>query len=307
MLMQISNSLQEEILSDIENIGNDLNLCQEKNFNARTDAIDYLEFHVIDRLNTLIESRDIPDKMNSLKEYALKVKGHLEVVNRSMFQRLRSKISEEDYRGNFLMELIDEHFDNNTDAFFQNDTIGYDNLDIFLNGLLANQDLPVETKNREREMVYYQKTPARIILELIKKAEFKRQDVFIDLGSGLGQVTILVHLLSSVISKGVEFEPAFCSYAKASAADLHLNNVEFINKDARYADYSSGTIFYLYTPFEGKMLRGVLQNLNVEAKKRKIKIFTFGPCTFEVAIQNWLIKEYEVVTISGVFCEFHSV
>jgi hypothetical protein len=307
MLMQISNNLQKEILSNIENIGNDLRLYHEKNFNARTDAIDYLEFHVIDRLHSFVGSIDAPDQINFLKEYAEKVKGHLENINRSMLQQLRSKISQQDCRGKLLVNLMDELFDNNIDSFFLQDTIGYDNLDIFLNGLLANQDPPVEMKNRDPEMVYYQKTPARIILELIKRAEFKPQDVFFDLGSGLGQVTILVNLLSSVISKGIEFEPAFCSYAIACAADLHLNKVEFKNTDARYADYSSGTVFYMYTPFEGKILREVLQILNREAKKRKIRIFTYGPCTPEVAKQNWLIKEYEIGTGSGVFCEFRSV
>jgi hypothetical protein len=52
--------------------------------------------------------------------------------------------------------------------------------------------------------------------------------------------------------------------------------VDFINTDARYADYSLGIIFFMYTPFEGKMLQDVLQNLNDEAKKRKIRIFTYG-------------------------------
>jgi Histone methylation protein DOT1 len=307
MLPESKISLQEEILSEIENIGNDLNLYQEKNFIARTDAIDYLEFHVIDRLNALFENRDIPDKINSLKEYALKVKENLEAVNMSMFQRLRSKISPENCKGKPLVDLMDEHFNNNIDAFLQKDTIGYDNLDIFINGLLSYQTLPIESKERESEMVFYQKTPVRIILELIKRAEFKPQDIFFDLGSGLGQVTILVNLLSSVISKGVEFEPDFFSYANACAADLHLNDVEFINTDARYADYSSGTVFYIYTPFEGRILREVLQNLNGEAKKRKIKIFTYGPCTPEVAKQNWLIKEYEIMTGSGEFCEFINV
>ena len=66
-------------------------------------------------------------------------------------------------------------------------------------------------------MIYYQKTPARIIFELIKRADFQPGDVFYDLGSGFGQVTMLVNLLTSVVSKGVEFEPAYCKYAKSRA------------------------------------------------------------------------------------------
>jgi hypothetical protein len=84
---------------------------------------------------------------------------------------------------------------------------------------LTYRDLPAQIKEREPGMIYYQKTPARIILELVKKAAFQPGDVFYDLGSGLGQAAILVNLLASVISKGVEFEPAYCHYAKTCAAE----------------------------------------------------------------------------------------
>jgi Histone methylation protein DOT1 len=287
-------TLPGEILSEIEIIEKDKKLHQDKNFHLRLEAMDHIEFHVIDRINALNETSDVDDQMRFLKAYAIRVKLRLEEVNTSMFQLLRMKISQEGYKGKVLMDLFEEYFDNNLNAVLRHSAIGYDNLDLFLNGILTFQKSPVETKEREPEMVYYQKTPARIILELIKKAAFKPQDVFFDLGSGLGQVTILVNLLTSVISKGVEFEPAFCNYANTCVADLKLHDVEFINTDARYADYSSGTIFFMYTPFEGKMLQDVLQNLNGEAKKRKIKIFTYGPCTSVLAKQNWLIQKNEI-------------
>jgi hypothetical protein len=306
MIIQSESTVQDEILSDIEAIEKDGKLYQEKNFNLRSQAIDYIEFHIIDRIDAVMESADVYDLM-SLKQYAKKVKCHLEDVDAKMFHQLRTKISQGVYKGGLLIGLIDEHLDYNLSTLLQQDATGYDNLDMFLNGLLTNQEVPVETKDREPEMIFYQKTPARVILELIKKAEFKPHDVFFDLGSGLGQVAILVNLITSVVSKGVEFEPAFCSYAKACAADLNLNNVDFINIDARYADYSLGTIFFMYTPFEGKMLQDVLQNLSGEAKKRKIKIFTYGPCTPEVAQQNWLINKCEVQNRSNEFGEFLSV
>jgi hypothetical protein len=306
MLKQLGFSMHDEILSEIENFENDRNLYQEENVNARLEVIDYLEFHVIDRLHMLMESMDTPDQLNILKEYTQKVMGHLEEINNKVYLFIRKKI-QEGYRGKVLMGMMDEFFDGHLCASLNLNITGYDNLDIFLNGILTDQILPGETKEREGEMVYYQKTPARIILALIEKAAFKPQDIFFDLGSGLGQVTILVNLLSSVISKGVEFEPAFYSYAKTSADTLYLNDVEFIHSDARYADYSSGTVFFMYSPFEGKMLLEVLQNLHGESKKRKIRIFTYGPRMREVANQNWLIKEYGVGHSSDEFCEFNSV
>jgi hypothetical protein len=299
--------LEDEIHSELEIIGKDENLYEEKNFILRAEAVEHIDFHIIDRIHAHGVSRDNSDQMNYLLQYAEKLKCQLEEVDASMFHRLRKTISEGGYRGKQFIDLIDEYLaDYLTEAVREN-TVGYDPLDMFLNGLLNPQKLPDETKEREPEMVFYQKTPARVILELLKKATFKPSDVFFDLGSGLGQVVILVNLLSSVISKGVEFDPAFCDYAKTCAADLNLNEVDFINTDARYADYSTGTVFFMYTPFEGKMLIDTLQKLRAEAKKRKIRVFTYGPCTPEVAKQGWLINSTENQECSREFGAFHSI
>jgi SAM-dependent methyltransferase len=137
-------------------------------------------------------------------------------------------------------------------------------------------------------MWFYQPTPARIVLELAEKADFQPHDVFYDIGSGLGQVAILVHLLSQVWAKGVEFEPAYCDYARRCARELNLSQVAFINADARAADYSDGTAFFLYTPFEGKMLERVLEKIKDESVGRDIRLYTYGPCTLQVARQGRL-------------------
>jgi hypothetical protein len=64
--------------------------------------------------------------------------------------------------------------------------------------------------------------------------------------------------------------------------------VSFARADARYADYSEGTVFFLYTPFKGRLLAQVLERLRVEAQHRRITLFTYGPCTPQVARQPWL-------------------
>jgi Histone methylation protein DOT1 len=305
--MQEKNSIRAEILSDLEIFSRDDTLYHEKNFCLRAHAIDDLEFKIIDRIDAIMEDRDVLDKMTDLKELAEKTKRDLEVADVKMFQRLRIKISLGEYRGTNLLKLLDEYQDNNLSGFLQQDTIGYDQLDIFVNGLLLYQNIPAETKWREPEMVFYQKTPVRIILELIKRVEFQSQDVFVDLGSGLGQAVMLVNLITSVQSIGVEFEPAFCTYARALATELGLQGVEFISGDARFADYSEGTVFFMYSPFEGEMLREILQILMKKAKKSKIRIFTYGPCTAIVAQQNWLLRVNETQREYSGLGEFKSL
>ena len=67
-----------------------------------------------------------------------------------------------------------------------------------------------------------------------------------------------------------------------------MPKVTFINADVLLADYGKGTVFYMYTPFEGKILQEVLDILHKESQLRKIRIFTHGPCTPRVAGQGWL-------------------
>ena len=137
-------------------------------------------------------------------------------------------------------------------------------------------------------MVFYQPTPGRIIFELVERAALQKHDTFSNLGSGLGQVVILVSLLSGARAKGIEFDPAYCEYARRCAKELNLSEVDFINVDAREAEYADGTVFFLYTPFEGKMLLEVLGRLKEEAQRRTIGVYTYGPCTLEVSRQDWL-------------------
>jgi hypothetical protein len=86
----------------------------------------------------------------------------------------------------------------------------------------------------------------------------------------------------------VEVEPAFCEYARACAAALRLTQVEFMNADARRADYAEGTIFFMYTPFEGSMLLEVLERLRERSRSTPIRLATYGACTAIVAQQDWL-------------------
>lgn len=128
-------------------------------------------------------------------------------------------------------------------------------------------------------MVHCEETPARTILDLMDQCVIGAQDVFYDLGSGLGQVVLLVHLLAGVKAKGVEFEPAFCEFARKQAAALGLTAVDFINTNARNADYSDGTVFFLFTPFRGQILHDVLERLEQAARQRQIRLCTFGSCS----------------------------
>jgi len=138
------------------------------------------------------------------------------------------------------------------------------------------------------EMVAYQPTPARHIFDLIRHIQLTAQDVFVDLGSGLGHLALLIAICTDARCIGVELEPSYVACSVKIARELNLTKATFLALDAREADLSGGTVFYLYTPFRGAILRAVLDRLRLESVTREIRVCTFGPCTPIVAAESWL-------------------
>lgn len=168
------------------------------------------------------------------------------------------------------------------------DREGYDALDEVLIGILRPEEPGEVALQRSPEIVPYQPTPARHVFDLLERIALTQDDVLIDIGSGLGHVPILTAIWTGACSVGIELEPAYVACAQRSAESLGLANVSFIQQDARAADFSSGTVFYLYTPFTGAMLRGALDLLREQAERRAIRVCTYGPCTRLIATENWL-------------------
>ena len=279
MVLDVSPWLEIEL--DIETIEKERTLFDQANFLGRVEAIDRLEFYILGRIGVALDSHPAKDLLD-LKDRAERLRDRLEEINARLFRKLRAQIKSGSLTGEKLKRELENYSSD------RGGSGGYDGLDGLVSGLLRLNTSPQETRSREPEMVFYQPTPARIILELVEKMSITPDEVFYDLGSGLGHVCILVNLLTGVRTKGVEFEPAYCDYARRCARRLNLSRVEFIHVDARTADYSDGTIFFMYTPFRGGLLEEVLRKLRRESDKRTISICSYGPCTLDVSNQLWL-------------------
>ncbi|NLR61797.1 hypothetical protein HGH93_27120 [Chitinophaga polysaccharea] len=273
-----------ELQSCIRAIEAEDTLYEIKHFRHRAQAIDQLDFHILDRISSLAPT----PALLKLQQCAIQLKCKLEQTDLLLFAQLRQKISAGYYSPAAFNAMVSEYVGDVVNSAAPSDEPGYDDLDTFINGLLSVYPLPAPMLEREPEMIYYQKTPARIIFEMVALARPKPHDVFFDIGSGLGQATILVNLLSGIVSKGMEYEPAYCDYARRCVRSLQLQGVSFTNINAHQGDYSKGTLFFFYTPFEGRMLQHMLDILQCESQQRVIRIFTYGHCSPLVAQQPWL-------------------
>lgn len=167
------------------------------------------------------------------------------------------------------------------------DQESYGPLDTLVAGVLDFKE-PGDAPEPGADMVFYQPTPAREIFGFIQHASITPQDVVMDLGAGLGHVALLTAICTGARCIGIELQPAYVASARQCADALQVRHVEFIEQDVRQADLSEGTVFYLYTPFMGGILRKVLDMLKHEAQGRAIRLCTLGPCTAIVAGEPWL-------------------
>jgi len=165
---------------------------------------------------------------------------------------------------------------------------GYESLDFLLDGVFLPRPHPHLSLEPEYGMVRYEPTPASVILELTERLNLKERDIFYDLGSGLGKVTLLVHLLTGVKVVGVEYQPDFCAYASRQADELDLEGLRYLNDDARHVDYSDGSVFFLFNPFGGVIFDSVLEKLHIEAKRREILICSYGSSSRPLSELEWL-------------------
>ena len=279
--------LVQTFQADLWAIEQDETLRHDANFVERVHALDVLSRDILDRIEDTLYVHGYREDLASLYRRATVLSKQLEAVNVSLFQRLQEQLASGPASQTILRQLCDIYVKQSSSVPPRADT-DEDYLDVFINGLLGIDHVPEETIYPKPEMIGYVPTPARAIFTLLAHANLHAHDVFYDLGAGLGRVPLLVGLLTPARAKGIEIEPAYCRFARQRAQRLHLSQVSFINQDAREADYADGTLFFMYTPFTGRLLQQVLDKLGDEARTRRITLAAYGPCTLHVERQSWL-------------------
>jgi SAM-dependent methyltransferase len=245
-------------------------------FIERNQAIDDLEVHLFELTRSLNQDDVGNRRVTKFVTQVVTLRDRLQGINDSMVQRLRGRIAAASISPRELLTTFQQYV--NGASQDTRDDVKYDDLDVLVAAILSTDQVVDEgTVELEPEMVPYQPTPARLILALLQEIRLTERDVFVDVGSGLGTVPTLVSLLTGARAVGIEWQPSYYAQAQHSVRDLNLSSVSFVRQDARDADFSTGTIFYMFTPFKGTMLRDVLQRLDSEARRRTIRLCIHGP------------------------------
>jgi ubiquinone/menaquinone biosynthesis C-methylase UbiE len=108
-------------------------------------------------------------------------------------------------------------------------------------------------------------------------------DVFVDLGSGVGRVAILAHLLSGARCGGIEIQRQLVGVARERAEALKVP-VTFVLGNAVEVPLDA-SVFFLYSPFNGDLLRAVLARLEALARTQRVVV-----CTVDMELHvPWLV------------------
>lgn len=262
---------------------NEHSLVEPNQFRQRMEALDRLDAYFRYAPQMEFGSKSIE---SGFCRRARALCARLEAVNRELYQAIRREI-QRGCRPDTLLRWAPPSLTIN-EGSSPADGMGYDYLDELIAGVLQFGEPDPAHIPRDSETVMYQPTPARHIFRLIGLTALTASDILVDLGSGLGHVPLMVSICTHARSMGIELEAAYVERAQQCAQGLNLNQVSFIQEDARLADLSIGTVFYLYTPFIGTILSAVLNRLRREADTRRIRICSYGPCTSVIAEEPWL-------------------
>lgn len=156
--------------------------------------------------------------------------------------------------------------------------------DVFVDAILGIDGPPPDV-DLPHGAVPYLPSGVDEILAMVRDVPLREDDELVDLGSGLGRVVILGHLLSGASARGIELQEHLVRSARACAEALDLAAVSFVHADAA-ASTLDGTVFFLYAPFNGAMLARAVARLEEVARRRSIVV-----CAVDLELREvpWLV------------------
>jgi len=133
----------------------------------------------------------------------------------------------------------------------------------------------------------YVPTEKKVIDEMLKAAELKKGQLFLELGSGDGRIVCRAVKKYGVRGLGVEVNPLLVQNARLQARLQKLAGVKFVKQNIFNADLKSAEVIYLF--LMPKLIKELFPKFQKEIKKGALVI------SHGFKIENWENKLAHVI------------
>jgi Histone methylation protein DOT1 len=174
-------------------------------------------------------------------------------------------------------------------------TVPKEDRDEWIDEVLALDPIPPDD-GLPRGAVPYLPCGVAEIMAMIQEVQLRADDTFVDVGSGLGRVSILAHLFSGARAHGIEIQKHLAYRSMETARDLKLDAVTFEHGNAAET-MPEATVYFFYSPCNGEMLQRVMERMHAVALKHPIRI-----CTVDLRLPDvaWLVEKE--TPFSALYC-----
>ncbi len=168
-------------------------------------------------LETLATSADIRDRAFAASALALRRHAEDPTEVARLYDRIRE--TARNAHADLRARMGDESFDRG-ELLAQLREAPLEIRDHLIEEILDIAYPPLEEALLPREVIHYSPSGLSEILFTIENARLGPDKTFVDLGSGLGKVVLLVALLTGARAYGVEIDPRLVAHARAAAQAL---------------------------------------------------------------------------------------
>lgn len=146
--------------------------------------------------------------------------------------------------------------------------------DAWIDFVFGLHEIPADDASLPRGCVPYLPSPIDKLLQIAAHADVQPGDVFVDIGSGVGRATLLMHLLTGAAAIGLEIQRPLVLASRDLSARVGAERVAVVEGDAALTTglIMIGSVFFLYCPFSGTRLAEVLADLESIARTRPLRV-----------------------------------
>jgi len=115
-------------------------------------------------------------------------------------------------------------------------------------------------KKKEKDVYVYGETPLTSLEKIVKECGISQQDTVFELGCGRGRSCFWLHSFVGCKVVGIEFVPDFVERAERIRKKLAVKEMKFLLQNMLEADFSGGTVFYLYgTCYDAEFIKALIK------------------------------------------------